>query len=125
MMADTGTPKASIAAELRRLQLFDAPTTWTLLTWHDLDAKLVLAREDDVQVDALAAGDTGLFALQTSGAKVPIVVRHAGADHGRTVAYDRVVIAFDGRNFEVTVEPGNIGPAAATPDEPKPEVPSR
>ncbi|MBK8234959.1 MAG: hypothetical protein IPK74_05345 [Deltaproteobacteria bacterium] len=125
MMADTGTPKASIAAELRRLQLFDAPTTWTLLTWHDLDARLVLAREDDVQVDALAAGDTGLFALQTSGAKVPIVVRHAGADHGRMVAYDRVVIAFDGRNFEVTVEPGNIGPAAATPDEPKPATPTR
>ncbi|MFO0631915.1 MAG: hypothetical protein U0168_03600 [Nannocystaceae bacterium] len=115
MLAESDTPKASIAAELRRLQLFDAPTTWTLLTWHDLDAQLVLARTDEVAVDSVAAGDTGLFALQGSG-DAPTVVRHAGADHGRTVAYRRIVIAFDGRNFDVTVEPGSIGPSTGTPE---------
>ncbi|MBX7082328.1 MAG: hypothetical protein K1X88_24180 [Nannocystaceae bacterium] len=114
MLAESDMPKDSIAAELRRLQLFDAPTTWTLLTWHDLDAQLVLARTDEVAVDSVVAGDTGLFALQ--GTTAPTVVRHAGGDHGRTVAYRRIVITFDGRNFDVTVEPGSIGPGTGTPE---------
>lgn len=114
MLAAEGTPKASIAQELRRLQLFDAPTTLTLVTWHDLEASLVLARTDEIAVDAIAATDTGLFALQTDGAAPPVTVRHAGADHARTVAYERIVITFDGKNFEVVVEPGEIGPAVPT-----------
>lgn len=113
MLAAEGTPKASIAQELRRLQLFDTPTTWTLLTWHDLDAQLVLARTDEIAVDAIAGSGTGLFALQTDGA-APLVVRHAGVDHARVVAYERIVIVFDGKNFDVKVEPGTIGPAVAT-----------
>jgi tetratricopeptide (TPR) repeat protein len=114
MLVEQGTPRASIAQELRRLQLFDAPTTWTLLTWHDLDASLVLARTDEVAVDAIAASGTGLFALQTDGGATPLTVRHAGADHARAVSYQRIVVAFDGKDFAVQVEPGAIGPAVPT-----------
>lgn len=114
MLAEQGTPRASIAQELRRLQLFDAPTTWTLLTWHDLDASLVLARTDEIAVDAIAASGTGLFALQTDGGAMPLTVRHAGADHARAVSYQRIVVAFDGKDFAVQVEPGAIGPAVPT-----------
>ena len=115
LYAAKDTNAVSIAQELRRLQLFDAPTTWTLLTWHDLDAALVLARTDEVAVDAIGAAGTGLFALQSDSGVTPLTVRHAGVDHGRTVAYQRVVIVFDGKNFDVTVEPGKIGPAVPTP----------
>ena len=79
---------------------------------RDLDAQLVLARTDEVAVDAITGSGTGLFALQTDGAS-PLDVRDAGPDHGRMVAYERVVIVFDGKNFDVKVEPGKIGPAVA------------
>jgi len=72
----------------------------------------VLARTDEVAVDAITGSGTGLFALQTDGAS-PLDVRDAGPDHGRMVAYERVVIVFDGKNFDVKVEPGKIGPAVA------------
>ncbi|HWB74746.1 MAG TPA: VIT domain-containing protein [Nannocystaceae bacterium] len=116
MLIEKDTPKDSIAQELRRLQLFDAPTTWTLLTWRDLEAQLTLARTDEVAVDAVVAADTGLFGLQLADKGIPLVVRHAGADHGRMVEYQRVVIAFDGHEFAVTVDPGRIGPATTTPE---------
>lgn len=116
MLIEKDTPKESIAQELRRLQLFDAPTTWTLLTWRDLDAQLTLARTDELAVDAVVAGDTGLFGLQLSDRDVPLQVRHAGADHGRIVEYQRIVIAFDGHDFSVTVDPGRIGPSTTAPE---------
>ena len=116
MLIEKDTPKDSIAQELRRLQLFDAPTTWTLLTWRDLEAQLTLARTDEAAVDAVVAADTGLFGLQLADKGIPLVVRHAGADHGRMVEYQRVVIAFDGHEFDVTVDPGRIGPATTTPE---------
>ena len=127
-------PQASIVRELRRLQLFDGPSTWMLLVWEDLQAQLVLAPVDPATQpytgDALSAGDTGLFAQQAPPAGLAaLTVRHAGEVMNRAVKFTKITIRFDGKEFSVDREQGEL-PARqsrlmATPDddpaEPAPE----
>jgi len=104
-------PEAGVTRELRRLQLFDGPATWTVLVWEDLEAELVLTHADPENRshvgDPIAAGHTGLWALQAPPTGLPpLVVRHAGPVLERSVAFTRITIAFDGTKFTVDHAPG-------------------
>lgn len=106
-------PEQSVARELRRLQLFDGPSTWTLLVWEDLEADLILAHADPSNGahlgDPLVAGDTGLFALQAPPSGLPeLVVRQTGEAMSRTLEYTRITITFDGKAFAVKREQGTL-----------------
>ncbi len=124
-------PAESVVRELRRLQLFDGPSTWTLLVWEDLEAELILTHADPSTGthlgDPLIAGDTGLFALQAPTTGLPeLAVRQTGEAMSRAVAYTRVTITFDGKSFAVKREEGSLPgtrsrlmEAPPVPDEPE------
>jgi Ca-activated chloride channel homolog len=110
---DGSVPREALERELRRLGLFEGATTWTLVLWEDLSARLVLSGSHvGIAADAIAAADTGLFAVQepmhasgqATGPKLE--VRHAGPASARTVAHHVVTIAFDGKAFTIEVAPG-------------------
>ena len=116
---DGKTPLASVARELGRLQLFDAPATWTLLVWDDLEARLTLASDPPTPLagDAIDAGSTGLYALQApAGGLPPLFVRHQGVPLDREIGYLRLTVTWDGKEFKVERSPGSLAAnAAGTP----------
>ncbi len=115
---DAKTPAASVARELGRLQLFDAPATWTLLVWDDLGARLTLTSEpaQPLAGDAIDAGATGLFALQApASGLLPLFVRHQGLVLDREVAFTAMTVTWDGKEFKVVRRQGTI--AAGSPGE--------
>ena len=120
---DPKLPKDKLARELKRLQLFDAPTTWTFLLWRDLGQQLVmgptLAADADADARAAAeaaaaltrggqlAGNTGLWAVQRSGlGELP--VRHQGQVPPRAVDFERIEVRWDGTDFTVQRSVGTI-----------------
>jgi hypothetical protein len=113
---DAATPTAGVEGELKRLQLFDGPSTWTLLAWQDLQARLVLSpvapnseKPDEPPPplpDALDAGDVGLFAVQHTGPSPELFVRHRGPALERPVPWIRLDLRFDGTGFAVAVTRG-------------------
>jgi tetratricopeptide (TPR) repeat protein len=110
------TPAASVARELGRLQLFDAPAVWTLLVWDDLGARLTLASDPPVPIagDAIDAGATGLYALQTTGTGLDgLLVRHQGFVLDREVHFMRLTINWDGKEFKVERSYGSIAAGAS------------
>lgn len=114
--ATTGSaeiPEAGVTRELRRLQLFDGPTAWTLVVWEDLEADLALAHADPKSKehvgDPVVAGHTGLYALQAPPTGLPsLVVRHAGPVLERPVAFTRITLTFDGSKFTVEQTAGEV-----------------
>jgi len=117
---EAGTPAASVARELGRLQLFDAPAVWTLLVWDDLGARLTLSADPPAPIagDAIDAGATGLYALQaTSEGLAGLTARHQGLLLDREVHFVRLTIAWDGKAFKVERSHGSIaaGASAETP----------
>ncbi len=111
--ASADIPEESVARELRRLQLFDGPSTWALLVWEDLEADLILTHADPTAGthlgDPLIAGDTGLFALQAPTTGLPkLAVRQTGEAMSREVAYTRITITFDGKAFAVKRQAGTL-----------------
>jgi len=108
---DAKTPAASVARELGRLQLFDAPATWTLLVWDDLGARLTLTTDPPQPLagDAIDAGATGLFALQAPAAGLPaLMARHQGLVLDREVGFTAFTVAWDGKEFKVERRQGTI-----------------
>jgi Ca-activated chloride channel family protein len=110
-------PADKLSRELKRLQLFDAPTTWTFLLWQDLDSTLVLgpkplpadATSEQIQAavrdaqrvsDSITAGTTGLWAIERDGLE-DLEARHSGLVPARDVAFERIVVRWDGAGFEV------------------------
>ena len=115
---DGKTPLASVARELGRLQLFDAPATWTLLVWDDLEARLTLSSDPPTPLagDAIDAGTTGLYALQApAGGLPPLFVRHQGVPLDREVGYVRLTVTWDGKEFKVERSPGTLAANDAGP----------
>ncbi len=128
-------PADGVARELGRLQLFDGPSTFTLLRWHDLGADLVLAPKpvDDpkdekagerdkpertkptpvLNGDVIDGHSVGLYALQTqNGEDVgDFIVRHRGISGEREVAYEVITIRWDGSKPEVSITEGKVVPA--------------
>ncbi len=106
-------PEAGVTRELRRLQLFDGASSWTLLVWDDLQAELVLTHADPQSRehvgDPIVAGRTGLYALQAPPSGMPpLTVRHAGQVLDRPVSFQRVTITFDGSKFSVEHRDGTL-----------------
>ncbi|MCX4245882.1 VIT domain-containing protein [Paraliomyxa miuraensis] len=121
-------PADGVSRELRRLQLFEGPGSWTLLVWKDLEARLVLTHEDPTSRqhvgDPLIAGDTGLFALQAPpGGLPPLTVRHAGEVLDRPVSFTRITLTFDGKGFTVDLREGELpaGRSRLVAEPPSPE----
>lgn len=120
---DASAPADALERELRRIGLFEGPTTWSIVLWEDLSARLVLAgpHAAGAAADAVTAADTGLFAVQDplhargTGEQPALDVRHAGHRGARSVAYHRITIAFDGKAFDIEVTEGRLEPAFATP----------
>lgn len=116
---DGKTPADSVARELGRLQLFDAPATWTLIVWDDLGARLTFAQDQPLPNqpslgDAIDAGASGLFAIQApTGGLGPLLVRHQGVPLDRPVGFVRLTIAWDGSQFRVERATGTIAAGAA------------
>jgi predicted negative regulator of RcsB-dependent stress response len=133
LASEEGLPKDKLEAELERLQLFDAPATWTLVTWIDLEHELTLgveppaesAETDDREAaldaarkaalrisDGRPAGQTGLWAIQSGGLD-DLVIRHRGEVPTRPVTFQRLTIRWDGQHFEVVRQLGTIAAKAA------------
>jgi tetratricopeptide (TPR) repeat protein len=122
LLAETpSAPRDSVARELKRLQIFDGPTAWALLTWEDMDARLVARAGGESAATAetsVDAGVTGLFAVQ----RVPTVgsglqVRHKGPVLDRSVRYVLTTIRWDGSKFAVDRETGEIPKGKASASE--------
>lgn len=110
------TPAASVARELGRLQLFDAPAVWHLLVWDDLGARLTLTSDPPTPIagDAIDAGVTGLYALQApAGALPPLSVRHQGIVLDREVSFMRLTVTWDGKEFKVERSHGSVAAGAS------------
>ncbi|KIG12496.1 hypothetical protein DB30_01313 [Enhygromyxa salina] len=137
---DEQLPRAKLERELDRLQLFDTPTTWTILTWADLEHDLTLGVEpltpdaDKAQIEAAKkaalrisngrnAGDTGLWAIQTGGLD-DLVVRHRSPVPARPVSFERLTITWDGERFTAKRELGTIAARAAREREAPAATPS-
>jgi hypothetical protein len=138
LASEESLPKEKLEAELERLQLFDAPATWTLVTWTDLEQGLTLgveppaestetgreaeaanqaarnaARKAALRIsDGRPAGNTGLWAIQAGGLD-DLMVRHRGEVPTRAVTFQRLTIRWDGQHFEVVRELGTIAAKAA------------
>lgn len=118
------TPAASVARELGRLQLFDAPAVWTLLVWDDLGARLTLSSDPPAPIagDAIDAGATGLYALQTTGPGLDgLLARHQGLVLDREVHFVRLTITWDGKEFKVERGHGSIAAGASAEAKPASE----
>jgi tetratricopeptide (TPR) repeat protein len=117
---DGKTPATSVARELGRLQLFDAPATWTLLVWDDLSARLTLASDPPLPLagDAVDAGATGLYALQApTGGLPPLRVRHQGVVVDHPVEFVRLTVTWDGKEFRVERVAGSVAAGASAEGE--------
>ncbi|NVB36915.1 VWA domain-containing protein [Pseudenhygromyxa sp. WMMC2535] len=127
LAAPEGLPADKLARELKRLQLFDAPTTWTFLLWRDLDQQLTMGLSAQPEATAssaaaerasaltrggLWAGETGLWAVQRGGLG-ELAVRHRGEIPPRAVSFERVEIRWDGETFSVETDAGTIPARAA------------
>ena len=127
LATEDSIPKPELERELKRLQLFDSPTTWTFLVWQDLEQTLTLGVEppspgttesDAAKRAALrtrggqTAGDTGLWSIQTADLD-DLIVRHQGPVPNRAVAFERVTVRWDGEHFEVERSLGTIAAKAA------------
>jgi tetratricopeptide (TPR) repeat protein len=110
--------KAGIGRKLKELSLFSGTGTLALLTWEDLDARLVLAsateagKQESLLGEVTDAGPTGLYSVLASSeawAKTSWVARwQADAPMGRTVKARLVTITWDGKAFSVSVKPIEI-----------------
>ena len=121
--------KDPIERELEHLQLFRGPTTWTFLTWSDLEQQLTLGVEplgpeptdDEITAAKRAAlrisegrdaGNTGVWAIQADGLD-DLIVRHRGEVPDHAVAFERVTVRWDGEHFDVQRTLGTIAAKAA------------
>jgi Ca-activated chloride channel homolog len=111
------TPEA-IGRKLKELSLFSGPGTMAILTWDDLDAKLVLGAADEKK-DTLAgeATDAGVVGLYAVLGGVDAFERSAKAVRfksdllPRKVGFRVHVLTWDGKTFRVTTKKGELRPA--------------
>lgn len=110
--------RESIARKLKELQLFSGPGTLALLTWEDLEATLVLVPNADRKGPSLGettdAGSIGLFAQLTSSEawnRGDWAVRWKSRV-SRPVKAAVVVLAWNGKSFDVSVKRVELKPSA-------------
>ena len=102
----------SMERSLKRLQVLTSPGVLFLLTWEDLEARLVLSTGDDLpRTDRVNAGSTGLMALMTrpvTGRQITLRVSRGGGPAGRAVPFQVAVIRYDGKGIKVTNTRGKL-----------------
>ncbi|HEY3357728.1 MAG TPA: VIT domain-containing protein [Polyangia bacterium] len=113
--------RESMERTLRRLQLLSSPGVLFVLTWEDLDARLVMSLADSgrelTSPDRTLAGAIGLHSMATSLVKAPsvsaVVTRQGGAP-ARPIRYSIIAIAWDGQRMTVSHQPGVLEAATTT-----------
>ncbi len=113
----SGITSEAVSRKLKELSLFSGPETLVLLTWQDLDAKLVLANADEKArerigetTDAGAVGLFGVLASESAWERGAHAIRHRGEVPARKIAYQIVKLVWDGRAFTVTTKKGELRP---------------
>jgi Ca-activated chloride channel family protein len=100
-----------ITRRLKQLQLWSGPGTLAIVTWEDLDARLVLVHGDEKRETPAGepndAGDAGLFAQFVQNdvwERGAWAVRWKADARGRDVPFQVTTIAWDGKGFKVKVD---------------------
>ncbi len=106
--ASGATPDA-IGRKLKELSLFSGAGTLALLTWDDLDAKLVIAAADDKKEtlagEATDAGAVGLYAVlnaPNAWEHMPHAIKYKSDILARPVKARLLLLTWDGAKFSVT-----------------------
>lgn len=115
--AAAGATPEAIGRKLKELSLFSGPGALALLSWDDLDARLVIGAADEkketLSGEATDAGAVGLYALLTTPDgwdRAARVVRHKGDLVARPVKFRVHVLRWNGRTFEVKTSSGELRP---------------
>jgi len=105
----------AVGRKLKDLHLFTGPGTLALLTWEDLDARLVLASADEKKEtlagDAIDAGSVGLASLVLSPSawdKGRWAVRFTSDRPDRDVKFTVVTLTWNNEAFSVTTQQGEV-----------------
>lgn len=106
--ASGATPDA-IGRKLKELSLFSGAGTLALLTWDDLDAKLVIGAADDKKEtllgEATDAGAVGLYAVlnaPNAWEHMPHAIKYKSDILARPVKAKLLLLTWDGAKFSVT-----------------------
>jgi tetratricopeptide (TPR) repeat protein len=115
--ASGATPEA-IGRKLKELSLFSGPGSLALLTWDDLDAKLVLGaaeeKKETLAGEATDAGAVGLYAVLNAPdawEHAAHAVRYKSDILPRAVRFRVLVLTWDGAKFQVTSKDGKLEPS--------------
>ncbi len=110
------TPEA-IGRKLKELSLFSGPGTLALLSWDDLEARLIIGAPDEKKEtlagEATDAGVVGLYsvlATAESWERAAHAVRNKGDLLARPVKFRVHVLTWDGRSFVVKTKSGELRP---------------
>ncbi|MCL2723548.1 MAG: AgmX/PglI C-terminal domain-containing protein [Polyangiaceae bacterium] len=116
---DSGVTREAVSRKLKELSLFSGPGVLALLTWDDLDAKLVIGALDEkketLEGESTDAGVVGLYSVLGSAASWEHALRAARYRSeilARKVPYKLVVLTWDGKDFGVTTKSGALEPKA-------------
>ena len=100
---------------IKDLHLFAGPGTLALLTWEDLDARLVLASADEKKEtlagDAIDAGSVGLASLMLSPSawgQNRWAVRFKSDRPDRDVKFTLVTLTWNSDAFSVATQRGEV-----------------
>lgn len=112
---ETGATPEAIGRKLKELALFSGPGSIALLTWDDLDARLVLGAADEKKEnlagEATDAGAVGLYAVLHAPQVwevTPHAVRYKGELQQRAVRFRVAVLSWDGSAFRVDIKEGKL-----------------
>jgi len=110
---------AGVKRKLKELQLFSGPGTLVVLTWEDLSADLLLVARLEgrdtamgAQTDAAAVGLSAALLAIPDARRASFHARLRSLPGDRKVVLSRQDIVWDGKDFKVTVEAGEL-PAGA------------
>jgi tetratricopeptide (TPR) repeat protein len=110
-----GVTTVAVSRKIKELSLFSGPGTLAILTWEDLDAQLVVGTADEKKEqligEATDAGAVGLYAVlgsPESWERVPHAARYKSEILQRKVPFRLVTLAWNGKEFRVTIKSGKL-----------------
>ncbi len=116
-----GVTAEAVSRKLKELSLFSGPGTYSILTWDDLDAQIVIGTADEKKEqlagEATDAGAVGLYAVLTSNTpdaweKISHAARYKSEVLQRKVPYRLVTLGWNAKEFSVKIKRGEIKPGA-------------
>jgi hypothetical protein len=112
---DAKTQKDAVGRKMKDLHLFTGPGTLALVTWEDLEARLVLAsaeeKKETLAGEATDAGAVGLTSLMLSPNALtqnPWAVRFKADPPDRAVKFTTVLLTWTGDAFTVKTQRGEL-----------------